>query len=97
MPQQHPRAQDDRRIGQERHRPSKAQPVKEDLAQPWLVLLKGLRRLNPRAHWQPQSDPMPHHLVIDLGHEIVLTGITCIPRQDQTNDRIAEADVFLQH
>ena len=37
---------------------------------------------------------MPHELVIDLGRELALGGITYLPRQDQTNGRIAEADLF---
>ncbi len=46
------------------------------------------------TRWQPQSDPMPHELVIDLGREMALRGITFLPRQDQSNGRIAQADVF---
>jgi len=46
------------------------------------------------TRWQPQSDPMPHELVIDLGREMPLRGINYLPRQDQSNGRIAEAEVF---
>jgi hypothetical protein len=46
------------------------------------------------SRWEPQSDPMPHELVIDLGRELTLRGITCLPRQDQSNGRIAQAEVF---
>ena len=46
------------------------------------------------TRWEPQSDPMPHELVIDLGRELNLRGITCLPRQDQSNGRIAQAEVF---
>jgi hypothetical protein len=46
------------------------------------------------TRWQPQSDPMPHELVIDLGRVMPLLGITYLPRQDQSNGRIARADVF---
>ena len=35
------------------------------------------------TRWQPQTDPLPHELVIDLGRELALHGITCLPRQDQ--------------
>ena len=37
---------------------------------------------------------MPHELVIDLGREMTLRGITCLPRQDQSNGRIAQAAIF---
>jgi hypothetical protein len=46
------------------------------------------------TRWEPQSDPMPHELVIDLGSELTLRGITCLPRQGQSNGRIAQAEVF---
>jgi len=46
------------------------------------------------TRWQPQDDPMPHELIVDLGREIPLQGIKYLPRQDQSNGRIAQADVF---
>ncbi len=46
------------------------------------------------TRWQPQNDPMPHELVVDLGREVPLQGITCLPRQDQANGRIALAEIF---
>jgi hypothetical protein len=46
------------------------------------------------SRWQPQNDPMPHELIIDLGRELTLRGVTCLPRQDQSNGRIACAEVF---
>ncbi len=46
------------------------------------------------TRWQPQSDPMPHELVIDLGRELTLRGITYLPRQDQANGRLAHAEVY---
>jgi hypothetical protein len=46
------------------------------------------------SRWQPQTDPMPHELVIDLGREQSLQGITYLPRQDQANGRIAHGEVF---
>ena len=46
------------------------------------------------TRWQPANDPMPHELVIDLGRELTLKGITCLPRQDQVNGRIADAQIF---
>ena len=44
--------------------------------------------------WEPAPAPMPHELVIDLGQEVTLTGITYLPRQDMANGRIAECEVF---
>lgn len=46
------------------------------------------------TRWEPQSDPMPHALVIDLGHQLTLRGITCLPRQDQSNGRIAQVELL---
>lgn len=46
------------------------------------------------TRWQPQNDPMPHELIVDLGSEMTLRGITCLPRQDQANGRIARAQLF---
>ncbi len=46
------------------------------------------------TRWQPRTDPMPHQLVIDLGREVALKGITYLPRQDMSNGRIAEAEIF---
>lgn len=46
------------------------------------------------TRWQPRNDPMPHHLVIDLGSEQSFAGIICLPRQDMANGRIAECEVY---
>ena len=46
------------------------------------------------TRWQPQSDPMPHEVVVDLGREMTLQGVTLLPRQDQPNGRIAQAEIF---
>jgi beta-galactosidase len=46
------------------------------------------------TRWQPRNDPIPHFLVIDLGQEVTLVGITYLPRQEQANGRIAQAEVF---
>ncbi|HOX55394.1 MAG TPA: discoidin domain-containing protein [Candidatus Paceibacterota bacterium] len=46
------------------------------------------------TRWQPRSDPMPHHLIIDLGHPVALSGITYLPRQDGANGRIAECEIY---
>lgn len=45
------------------------------------------------TQWQPSAKPMPHWLVVDLGRELPLTGITYLPRQDMANGRIAEAEI----
>ena len=47
------------------------------------------------TRWQPQNDPMPHEVVIDLGRELTLRGVTCLPRQDQANGRIGQAEIFV--
>lgn len=44
--------------------------------------------------WAPKEDPMPHHIMIDLGKEVALKGMTCLPRQDMTNGRIASYEVY---
>jgi hypothetical protein len=46
------------------------------------------------TRWQPSNDPMPHHLILDLGHEVTLRGVTYLPRQDGANGRIAECEIY---
>ncbi len=46
------------------------------------------------TRWTPRNDPMPHHLIIDLGRETTIKALTCLPRQDMASGRIAEAEVF---
>ncbi|HAK94662.1 MAG TPA: metalloprotease, partial [Planctomycetes bacterium] len=46
------------------------------------------------TRWQPQYDYMPHHVTIDIGSEALLGGVIYVPRQDQTNGRVARVDVF---
>ncbi|MFA6561871.1 MAG: discoidin domain-containing protein [Verrucomicrobiia bacterium] len=46
------------------------------------------------TQWQPTAKPMPHWLVVDLGSELALAGITYLPRQDMANGRIAEAEIY---
>ncbi len=46
------------------------------------------------TRWQPQNDPMPHHLTIDLGRELRIQGVTYLPRQEMTNGRIAEGEIY---
>ena len=45
------------------------------------------------TRWQP-NDPMPHELVIDIGREVMLKGVTYLPRQDMASGRIAEAEIY---
>jgi beta-galactosidase len=42
------------------------------------------------TRWDGAKEPLPHHLVIDLGEERVLGGFTYLPRQDQPNGRVGE-------
>jgi len=44
--------------------------------------------------WDPTPDPMPHTLVLDLGRAVALKGMTYLPRQDMSNGRIAEAQIW---
>jgi hypothetical protein len=46
------------------------------------------------TRWQPGIDPLPHQLIVDLGREVTLHGITYLPRQDMANGRIAEAEIY---
>ena len=46
------------------------------------------------TRWQPVNDPMPHELIIDLGRELSIAGVTCWPRQDQSNGRIGDAEFY---
>jgi hypothetical protein len=47
------------------------------------------------TQWQPTNAPMPHRLVIDLGRNMTVRGLTYLPRQDQANGRIKEAEIYL--
>ena len=46
------------------------------------------------TQWTPANDPMPHHLTIDLGRAVTLNGITYLPRQDGSNGRIADCEIY---
>jgi beta-galactosidase len=46
------------------------------------------------TRWQPSTDPMPHHLTVDLGRVVTLRGITYLPRQEMANGRIAECEIY---
>ncbi|TSA32565.1 MAG: glycoside hydrolase [Verrucomicrobiaceae bacterium] len=53
---------------------------------------------NPDTFWHTRygkiADPMPHHLVIDLGREMEVSGIKYLPRQDQSAGRCVDSKVF---
>lgn len=49
------------------------------------------------TRWQPAPDPMPHYLTIDLGRVVTLSGLTCLPRQDMANGRIAECEAYVSN
>ena len=44
--------------------------------------------------WEPAPAPMPHELTVDFPQEVTLAGLTCLPRQDMANGRIAACEVF---
>jgi hypothetical protein len=44
--------------------------------------------------WDPAPDPMPHELVLELAREVTLQGLTYLPRQDMSNGRIAECEIY---
>ena len=44
--------------------------------------------------WNPVSDPMPHEIVIDMGRELELKGVTYLPRQQFTAGHVAECAVY---
>jgi hypothetical protein len=46
------------------------------------------------TRWEPQADPMPHHITIDLGRQVALTGITYLPRQDMSNGRLRQFEIY---
>ncbi len=52
---------------------------------------------NPDMFWHTRygktADPMPHHLVIDLGRQVEMSGIKYLPRQDMEEGRLADCAV----
>jgi hypothetical protein len=46
------------------------------------------------TRWGKASDAMPHFLVVDLGREMKLAGVSYLPRQDQPSGRIARCEVY---
>ncbi len=56
--------------------------------------IDGVAETHWHTRWQPQNDPMPHHLVIDMGRQVNVRGITYLPRQDMQNGRIADVEIY---
>lgn len=53
---------------------------------------------DPSSIWHTAWDPMapyPHSLVLDLKQEVSLKALTCLPRQDMDNGRIARYEVYV--
>ena len=46
------------------------------------------------THWGDRSDPMPHHLVIDLGRVLSLKAVTYLPRQDMSSGRVRDLEIY---
>ncbi|MGA2248592.1 MAG: discoidin domain-containing protein, partial [Verrucomicrobiota bacterium] len=46
------------------------------------------------TRWEPTKDPLPHYVIIDMGSEVTVKGVTYLPRQDAPTGRIADADVY---
>jgi hypothetical protein len=44
--------------------------------------------------WNPTEKPFPHEIVIDLGRELRLAGVSYLPRQDMSNGRIADYEIY---
>src|ERR1019366_8835055 len=45
--------------------------------------------------WHTRAqDPGPHYLVIELGREVTLRGVTCLPRQDRAEGRVVEVEAL---
>jgi len=44
--------------------------------------------------WDPTPAPMPHQLVIDMGSEQEISGVTYLPRADAREGRIKDCEVF---
>jgi len=53
---------------------------------------------NPATIWHTNWEPMarpPHELILDLKKPVRLQGLTYLPRQDMTNGRIAQYEIFV--
>lgn len=55
---------------------------------------------NPETFWHSQwssgAPNHPHHLVIDLGQEVAVSGITILPRQESPNGRIKRLRLYVR-
>jgi len=53
---------------------------------------------DPNSFWHTHYDgkvaPAPHFLIIDIGREVTLSGITYLPRQDMGNGRVSTMEVY---
>jgi hypothetical protein len=45
--------------------------------------------------WGDREKPFPHHLIIDFQTPVTVAGLTCLPRQDMENGRIAKFSIYL--
>lgn len=50
---------------------------------------------DPTTFWRTEkAKPMPHFITIDLGREMPLRGLDCLPRQDEPNGRCLDCEVY---
>jgi hypothetical protein len=49
------------------------------------------------TEWSKKSPAPPHEIVIELGQEVKLAGVTYLPRQDMSNGRIADFQIYTSH
>ena len=47
------------------------------------------------TEWNPSPEPHPHSIIVDLKHAIEISAIVASPRQDMTNGRIAQFQLYL--
>ncbi len=45
--------------------------------------------------WSGGADPQPHEIQLDLGASFSITGLKYMPRQDQSNGRIAQYEIYV--
>jgi len=46
------------------------------------------------TRWDGAKEPLPHHIVIDLGKDYEVAGLRYLPRQDQINGRIGDYRIY---
>jgi hypothetical protein len=50
------------------------------------------------TRWQPAPDPLPHSIVVDMGRDVSIKGVTVLPRQDGvTQGRIANCEIYCEN